>query len=125
MVSSKKGRKDSEEANSSSEGRKKEAAGGGQIEQKPGKAKKKESSDISATGKRIIPEVPSWIKIASENDPIYKKGYMFGGTYSRSSSKSSSAKTSETSKKPLTIEEEYEEAVQRIAREKAPKSETE
>ncbi len=125
MVSSKKGRKDSEEANSSSEGRKKEAAGGGQIEKKPGKAKKKESSDISATGKRIIPEVPSWIKIASENDPIYTRGFVFGGTYSRHSSKSSPAKTSEASKKPLTIEEEYEEAVQRIAREKAPKSETE
>ena len=64
MVSSKKGRKDSEEANSSSEGRKKEAAGGGQIEKKPGKAKKKESSDISATGKRIIPEMTFSLPVA-------------------------------------------------------------
>ncbi len=125
MASSKKDRKDSEGANSRDEGRKQEAAGGGQIEQKPGKAKKKESSDMSTTGKRIIPEVPSWIKIASENDPIYKKGYMFGGTYSRNSSKSSPAKTSEISKKPLTIEEEYEEAALRIMKERAPKSESE
>ena len=81
--------------------------------------------DMSTTGKRIIPEVPSWIRISSENDPIYKKGYMFGGTYSRNSSKSSQAKTSETSKKPLTIEEEYEEEVLRQMKEAAPSTESE
>ena len=106
MVSSKKGRKDSEGAKNRSEEKKQKAAGGGEKEQKPGKVNKQGSMDMSTTGKRTIPEVPSWIRISSENDPIYKKGYMFGGTYSRNSSKSSQAKTSETSKKPLTIEEE-------------------
>lgn len=125
MASSKKGRKDSEEANSSCEGRKQEATGGGQKEQKPGKVKKKESSGISETGKRTIPEVPSWIEIASPDDPIYTRGYVFGGRYSRNSSKSSQEKTSEASKKPLTIEEEYEEAALRITKERAPKTESE
>lgn len=106
MASSKKGRKDSEGAKNRSEGRKQESAGGGQKEQKPGKANKQGSMDMSTIGERIIPEVPSWIRISSENDPIYKKGYMFGGTYSRSSSKSSQAKTLEASNKPLTTEEE-------------------
>jgi hypothetical protein len=66
--------------------------------------------DMSTTGKRIIPEVPSWIRISSEDDPIYKKGFVFGGTYSSNSSKNTPETASEIKKEPMSIEELYEEA---------------
>lgn len=77
--------------------------------------------DINMTGHKPIPNMPSWIEEASEDDPIYKRGFVFGGTYSRNSSKSTPETTSQESKEPLTIEEAYEEAALRLAKEKAPK----
>ena len=72
---------------------------------------------MSTTGKRIIPEVPSWIRISSEDDPIYKKGFVFGGTYSSNSSKNTPETASETKKEPMSIEELYEEALLKQAKE--------
>ena len=71
---------------------------------------------MSTTGKRIIPEVPSWIRISSEDDPIYKKGFVFGGTYSSNSSKNTPETASEIKKEPMSIEEEYEEAPMKLAK---------
>ena len=71
---------------------------------------------MSTTGKRIIPEVPSWIRISSEDDPIYKKGFVFGGTYSNSS-KNTPETASETKKEPMSIEELYEEALMKQMKE--------
>ena len=73
--------------------------------------------DMSTTGKRIIPEVPSWIRISSEDDPIYKKGFVFGGTYSSNSSKNTPETASETKKEPMSIEELYEEALMKQMKE--------
>ena len=73
--------------------------------------------DMSTTGKRIIPEVPSWIRISSEDDPIYKKGFVFGGTYSSNSSKNTPETASEIKKEPMSIEELYEEALMKQMKE--------
>ncbi|NLD05267.1 MAG: hypothetical protein GX672_05150 [Synergistaceae bacterium] len=79
----------------------------------------KGSTDISMTGAKRFPSLPSWIKEASEDDPIYKRGLVFGGTYSSRSTKSNPVKTEEPKKEPMTIEEEYEEAMLRLMKEKA------
>ncbi len=79
---------------------------------------------MSTTGKRIIPEVPSWIRISSEDDPIYKKGFVFGGTYSSNSSKNTPETASETKKEPMSIEELYEEAALKFMKE-SPEAKTE
>ena len=68
---------------------------------------------MSTNGKVTRPGVPSWLESASEDDPIYKRGLVFGGTYSINSSKSTPETTSQESKEPLTIEEAYEEAALR------------
>jgi hypothetical protein len=85
----------------------------------------KGSTDISMTGAMRFPGLPSWIEMAAEDDPIYKRGIVFGGTYSSRSTKNDPVKTEEPKKEPMTIEEEYEEAALRLAKEKAPKPETE
>ena len=79
---------------------------------------------MSTTGKRIIPEVPSWIRISSEDDPIYKKGFVFGGTYSSNSSKNTPETASEIKKEPMSIEELYEEAALKFMKE-SPEAKTE
>ena len=79
---------------------------------------------MSTTGKRIIPEVPSWIRISSEDDPIYKKGFVFGGTYSSNSSKNTPETASEIKKEPMSIEELYEEALMKFMKE-SPEAKTE
>ena len=84
-----------------------------------------EEKKASSGCKRRIPGLPSWIEEASVDDPIYTRGFVFGGTYSSRSRKNDPVKTKEPKKEPMTIEEEYEEAMLRLAKEKAPKPETE
>ena len=84
-----------------------------------------EEENTSSGCERTIPGLPSWIRTASEDDPIYRKGFVFGGTYSSRSRKNDPVKTEETQEEPMTIEEKYEEAALRLMKEKAPKPEAE
>ena len=54
---------------------------------------------------------PHW---ASPDDPIYTRGYVIGGYYSARSFKRTPETESETKKEPMTIEEEYEEAMLKL-----------
>lgn len=58
-------------------------------------SQKKENTPRPTTGKKTLPEKPSWIKEASPDDPIYTRGFMIGGRYLRKSSKDTDATSSD------------------------------
>ncbi len=75
-----------------------------------------EKEKASSEEKLRIPGLPSWIEMASEDDPIYRRGFVFGGTYSSRSKKRTPETASETKNEPMPIEEAYEEALMQLAK---------